>query len=73
MNKKLILASSVHRIKYYLRHSYKPHNLETLDAGIRAFWKTMTPDVCRKYIGHIQKVMPSCGGQWKSFRILIYM
>ena len=45
-------------LKYYLQHSYKPHNLETLDAGIRAFWKTVTPDVCRKYIGHIQKVMP---------------
>lgn len=45
-------------LKYYLRNEYKPSNLETLVAGIKTFWKSMTPGVCRKYIGHIQKVIP---------------
>ena len=45
-------------LKYFLRHTYKPRNLETLIVGIKQFWKSMTPDVCRKYIGHLQKVMP---------------
>ena len=45
-------------LKYYLRHQYKPTNMESLIDGIKTFWKTMTPDVCKKYIGHIQKVMP---------------
>lgn len=45
-------------LKYFLRHNYKPRNLEELIAGIQQFWKSMTPEVCRKYIGHLQKVMP---------------
>ena len=35
-------------LKYFLRHTYKPRNLETLIAGI--IWKSMTPGLCRKYI-----------------------
>ena len=45
-------------LKYYLRHNYKPKNLEDLIAGINQFWRSMTPQVCRNYIGHLQKVMP---------------
>ena len=45
-------------LKYYLRHEYKPTNLETLIDGIKTFWKSMTPDVCKKYIGHVEKVIP---------------
>ena len=45
-------------LKYYLQHQYKPKNLETLTEGINRFWSTMTPDVCRKYIDHLHKVMP---------------
>ena len=45
-------------LKYYLRHQYKPNNLEELIDGIRRFWSTMTPAVCRKYIDHLHKVMP---------------
>lgn len=45
-------------LKYYLRHNYKPHNLQTLMDGILSFWNTMTPAVCKKYIKHIDKVMP---------------
>ena len=33
-------------------------NLETLIDGIKKFWSTMTPAVCRKYIDHLHKVMP---------------
>lgn len=45
-------------LKYYLRHQYKPKNLESLIDGIKCFWKTVTPEVCRRYIGHLQTVMP---------------
>lgn len=45
-------------LRYFLRHEYKPRNLETLVAGIKKFWKSMTPEICMKYIGHLQKVMP---------------
>ena len=30
-------------LKCFLRHTYKPKNLETLVAGIEQFWKSMTP------------------------------
>ena len=45
-------------LKQYLRSTYKPSNLEELKAGIQQFWLTLTPAVCSKYIGHLQKVMP---------------
>ena len=45
-------------LKYYLRHQYKPKNLEGLITGIRTFWSTVSAEVCRKYIGHLHKVMP---------------
>ena len=45
-------------LKYFLRHSHKPKNLDSLIAGILLFWKTLTPEVCSKYISHLNKVMP---------------
>ena len=45
-------------MKEFLRNSYKPKNLEELKAGIQQFWQTMTPEVCKKYIGHLRKVIP---------------
>ena len=45
-------------LKYYLRHEYKPKNLEGVIDGIKMFWKNMSPEVCQKYIGHLQTVMP---------------
>lgn len=45
-------------LKQYLRSSYKPTNLDELMNGIEEFWQTLTPDVCKKYISHLQKVMP---------------
>ena len=39
-----------HTMKEYLRSEYKPHNFSELKAGIKAFWSTLTPEKCCKYI-----------------------
>ena len=41
----------------FLRTEHKPKNLQKLKDGILLFWKQMTPSVCKKYIGHMHKVM----------------
>ena len=45
-------------MKEYLRNTYKPRNLEDLKIGIKTFWKTLTPEVCTRYINHLHSVMP---------------
>ena len=45
-------------LKQFLRSTYKPSNIEELKAGIQQFWLTLTPEVCKKYIGHLHKVIP---------------
>ncbi len=45
-------------MKQYLRTEVKPKTVGELKSGIKTFWKTLTPDVCRKYIGHLHKVIP---------------
>lgn len=49
-------------MKNYLRNvhfrSIENRNLDGLKNGIKAFWKTLTPSVCCKYINHINKVIP---------------
>ena len=45
-------------LKQFLRSSYKPTNLQELMNGIEEFWQSLTPEVCRKYIQHLHKVMP---------------
>ena len=45
-------------LKQYLRNIHKPKNLDDLKTGIERFWATMSPEVCSRYIGHLQKVMP---------------
>ena len=47
-----------HALKDYLRVKYKPSNLTSLKEGIKAFWRTLTPAVCAKYVGHLKKVIP---------------
>ena len=42
-------------MKSYLRTHAKPKNADELRAGIKAFWKTLTPSVCKHYIGHFKK------------------
>ena len=49
-------------MKSFLRnvhfHKQENCNLVGLKEGIKKFWKTLTPSVCRKYIEHINKVIP---------------
>ena len=45
-------------LKQYLRNFYKPTNLEQLKAGIQQFWHTLIPEVCSRYIEHLNKVIP---------------
>ena len=45
-------------MKTFLRNEYKPRTLDALKNGIRAFWKTLTPAVCQRYINHLHRVIP---------------
>ena len=45
-------------MKTYLRDKYKPRNHPELKEDIRAYWSKLTPELCRRYIDHLQKVMP---------------
>jgi hypothetical protein len=45
-------------MKQYLRTNVKSKNIEELKAGVREFWRTLTPAVCQKYIRHLKKVIP---------------
>jgi len=45
-------------LKQFLRNQYKSKNMEELKAGIEMFWLSLTPEVCRKYIRHLNKVIP---------------
>lgn len=47
-----------HELKEYIRGKVKPATKEELVGGIRAFWKTVTPEKCAKYINHLRKVIP---------------
>ena len=45
-------------LKSYLRDIHKPRNLESLKDGIEVFWKSLTPEKCRRYIDHLYTVIP---------------
>ncbi len=47
-----------HELKEFLRAKVKPHTLAELKEGIKAFWLTVTPAKCVKYINHLHKVIP---------------
>ena len=47
-----------HELKEYIRREVKPHTKDELISGIKEFWETVTDEKCRKYIRHLQKVMP---------------
>ena len=47
-----------HELKEYLRRVVKPMTKDQLVQGIGQFWKTVTVTKCRKYIGHLHKVIP---------------
>ena len=45
-------------MKTYLHTHAKPKNTEELRAGIKAFWKTLTPNACKRYVRHLRRVIP---------------
>ena len=47
-----------HELKEYLRREIKPKTKQELIDGIQMFWRTVTVSKCRKYIGHLKKVLP---------------
>ena len=55
----LLLQNLWHQLKEHLRRHVKPQTKEELVAGIRHFWSEMvTPELCRRYIGHLKTVWP---------------
>lgn len=42
----------------FIRREVKPTTKEQLIEGIQQFWATVTVEKCRKYIGHLKKVLP---------------
>ena len=40
-------------MKQYLRTHVKPKTVGDLKIGIKPFWKTLTPEVCARYINHL--------------------
>lgn len=47
-----------HELKEYMRREVKPKTKQELIDGIHMFWNTVTVAKCRKYIGHLRKVIP---------------
>ena len=47
-----------HELKEYVRREVKPTSKDELVCGILKFRDTVTPEMCRKYIRHLQKVIP---------------
>ena len=47
-----------HKLKEYLRRDVKPRIQEELVDGIVQFWDSVSGEKCRKYIRHLQKVIP---------------
>ena len=37
---------------------HKPKNLDKLKEGVLKFWQSLTPEICRKFIGHLHKIIP---------------
>ena len=48
-----------HELKEFIRRVVKPHTKADLIEGIKAFWAAVTVEKCRKYIGHLDKVIPA--------------
>ena len=47
-----------HELKEFIRREIKPKTKEQLIQGIQQFWATVDEVKCRKYIGHLRKVIP---------------
>ncbi len=47
-----------HELKEYIRRVVKPKIKSELVSGILEFWDTVDVQKCKKYIGHLRKVVP---------------
>ena len=47
-----------HELKEFMRREVKPQTKEQLIDGIEQFWHTVNEEKCRRYIGHLRKVIP---------------
>lgn len=47
-----------HELNEYIRCVAKPKTKEELVSGILRFWDTVDVTKCKKYIGHLRKVIP---------------
>ena len=45
-------------IQEFIRREIKPKTQLELRQGILRFWRTVSVEKCRKYIGHLRKVIP---------------
>jgi hypothetical protein len=48
-----------HELKEFIRRVVKPKAKQELIDGILEFWSRVDVAKCRKYIGHLQKVIPA--------------
>ena len=47
-----------HELKEYIRRVVKPKTKDELVSGIFQFWDSVDIAKCKKYIGHLRKVVP---------------
>ena len=47
-----------HELKEYLRREIKPQTKQQLIDGVVEFWNAVDVQKCKKYIGHLKKVIP---------------
>ena len=45
-------------MKHFISAKAKPKNKAELEEALQAFWQTVTPEKCQRYINHIHKVIP---------------
>ena len=45
-------------LQEYIRRVIKPANKDELVQGIQQFWATVDVQKCRRYIGHLRRVLP---------------
>ena len=65
-----------HELKEYVRCEVKPTTKDELVSGILQFWDTVTPEMCRKYIWHLKKVIPrviELNGAATGYWLLLYL
>lgn len=47
-------------MKEAVRNHYKPRTLDALEQALMDYWRTkLVPEVCCRYIDHIQRVLPA--------------